>query len=756
MSEKYDSVNTWYCDKQCKLTPGGSGPFSDLDPRFKEILNNHEIAGCRGFQQGQPPESLSYGVRVDTTTIIDSDSKDNDISSDNPMFCVTHSILTNDSSKQIQHETNNNDCVWEKYNPKIHSVELIKSEIRKEKLHFVSTNGDKRISKDVLDYKIRTLRPITYFKAENTKMILVYLPTKKIIEKIRNTKDDEFITSTEIQWVNSAYFIVSKTDMEGNKTREIIPYDDESLKENYRINVLPEWNDVRWDIKDCKDWLEDKDTILNPKELYELIDKTTRTYLEYDEIEYAKFNLWDIATYFYDLFTAFPYYDFTGTKRAGKTKSLEFQNHTCYNSIMSPDVTGSSLFRIIEGIGATVLLDETEEFKNKKNDQAQTVRNLLMQAFLKDQYAIRSDTTKDKNFTPTQYNIYSPKALAHINSFDDVLEDRCLRHTMKRGLNEEIKNTWVSEKDPSFQLIRNGCYRLFLDHADQIYDLQQEAITVLGISGRELQLWTPIMTFALFFEKFGVKGLVKNVLINMKESQENRQLSDEEESRDLKVLNYLSNFGIELATNKKNDHAHNPEGWIAIGNLYNSFKLIMSETYQIREEYFTRHTLSQTLERFGFKKQKKQDGISWLITENTVNEAETRMGISDYEDTPTDNDKITSFVSESSDSRPKLLQTTKDENFRKDNNSSESSENKIESSDDKPDSRHESEVNEQNEVNEDKIETPPSNNSQRHTFTCQNCSVTWKNTNVPIEEVQTLHSMNHENHTVVQVEGNEL
>ncbi len=493
-----------------------------------------------------------------------------------------------------------------------------------EKFYFHSENAGKEITKQILNYKIKTLRPLTYFQSDNTKMILVYLPTKKTIVK---AKDDN--TSVETEWINSAYFVISKINSEGVNVREILPFDDRSLKENFRIKVLPEWNDIRWEIRDCKDWTSETE-LSNPEELYEILNKTTRKYLEYTESEYVKFNLWNVGTYFYELFDTFPYNDFTGTKRSGKTKSLEFQKHVCYNSVMTPDMTGSSLFRIIEGIGATILLDETEEFKNKRNDQAQALRNLLMQSFLKDQHAIRNDTTKDKNFTPTQYNIYSPKSLAHINSFDDVLEDRCIKQVNRRALDDKIKNTWISNQDSSFQVIRNKCYRLFLDYADQIYDLQEQARSKLRVSGRELQLWTPIMTLALFFEKFGVTGLVDKITSSVFESFENRQLSDEEESKDLKVLSYLDDYGVTIAA-EKSDSKKNPDGWIAITQLHSHFKGIMDD-YEINPEYFTRHVLTQTLRRFGFKQEKKQDGISWLITRKEVDEVKKRMGVLEYKD----------------------------------------------------------------------------------------------------------------------------
>ena len=173
---------------------------------------------------------------------------------------------------------------------------------------------------------------------------------------------------------------------------------------------------------------------------------------------------------------------------------------------MSADITSSATFRMIEGLGSTMLFDETEEFKNKKNEQAQAVRNILIQGFMRDQHAVRNESSKDRNFTPTQFNLYSPKSLAHINAFDDVLEDRCIEQVNRRALDVKIRNTWCSERDPSFQKIRDLCYRLFLDYADEINDLQQKARTLVSISSRELQLWTPLITLALFFEKHGIVG----------------------------------------------------------------------------------------------------------------------------------------------------------------------------------------------------------------------------------------------------------
>jgi len=648
----------WYC-YNCPLDKGSPhlGPWNDEDKEsFKNILLTHD--DHEGFSTKEPEKTLEQ--------------------------LATETLKEMDPIKKIQDQCTDNRQEF--------------AEEMSEKFRFHSEDAGKEITKQILSYKIRTLRPLTYFQSDNTKMILVYLPTKKITVK---GKDDN--TTVEIEWINSAYFVKLKINSKDVSVREIIPFDDRTLKENFRIKVLREWNDIRWDIRDCKDWISET-TLSNPKELYEILDNTTRKYLEYTESEYVKFNLWNIGTYFYELFDTFPYNDFTGTKRSGKTKSLEFQKHVCYNAVMTPDMTSASLFRIIEGLGATILLDETEEFKNKRNDQAQALRNLLMQSFLKDQHAIRNDTTKDKNFTPTQYNIYSPKSLAHINSFDDVLEDRCIKQVNRRALDDKIKNTWISKQDSSFQTIRNKCYRLFLDYADQIYDLQEEARGKLSVSGRELQLWTPIITLALFFEKFGVTGLVDKIISNVSESSENRQLSDDEESKDLKVLSYLDDYGVIFAAGKS-DSKKNPEGWIAISPLHSHFKERMDD-YEINPEYFSRHVLTQTLTRFGFKQTKKQDGISWLITRQEVNDVKKRMGFLEYKDDSMDNFSGGPIIGKKSAETSKSpVLGVKSEKI----NENTKFRNEVKSSETQQDSRRESEQNAVNEHSEPKTGHPISN-----------------------------------------------
>jgi len=210
----------------------------------------------------------------------------------------------------------------------------------------------------------------------------------------------------------------------------------------------------------------------------------------------------------------------------------------------------------------------------------------LNQGFLKDQYAIRSEGKANEGFTPTTFNLFSPKSLAHIKGFDDVLEDRCIKTIMKRSKNKELSNSWPESRNPDFEKIRGYCYRLFLDYAVEIRDLEKKAMSLLSVSGREFRLWTPIITLA-FCDEVGIK---------------------------------LSETLEELKGN--------PLGWIPTEVFYKH--LIDEETankYGINPEYYSRRVFTETLGRLGFHRKKKEGGISWLITRKEVDDKKERMGM---------------------------------------------------------------------------------------------------------------------------------
>tara|TARA_Y100001936_G_C16057253_1_gene661871 strand:- start:247 stop:1815 length:1569 start_codon:yes stop_codon:yes gene_type:complete len=476
---------------------------------------------------------------------------------------------------------------------------------------FKVKSKNKVLHLELLDHEILNLRPITLLD-DKTRMILVYLPTRT--SSIIGKGDD---AEELIEFQNRAYMVCS------GQEKKVMPIEDSYLQKNFRIRILQFWNENRWDKKRIFEWRDSQEKV-NPKMAFELMLSTVKNYLDFEsETDYVYFSLWNFHTYFYELFDSTPYNNYKGTKRAGKSKAMEFQKNVCFNPIMSADMTPATLFRTIEGIGATILLDEAENFKNKKDEKAQANRTLVMQGFLKDQYAVRNEGKTDGGFTPVQFNLYSPKSLASINNFDNVLEDRCIDHNMRRSKNKELLNKWMDKrKDSRFTEIRDCCYRLFLDHGREIDELQDEAGKLLSISGRELLMWKPIITLALFFEKNGVSGITGKIISKSSDSSESRQIQDEEESFDLRILQFVSDHGLKI------DEKNNPEGWKPTKSLHTQL-ILNKEDYGVIEEYMTIHKFAEILKRLGFKRQKKESGISWLINEEIIKDTKERMGIVD-------------------------------------------------------------------------------------------------------------------------------
>ena len=425
---------------------------------------------------------------------------------------------------------------------------------------YTISNKNKNFQLRILNKEIQTLRPITILP-DKTKMILVYLPTKKT--SIPEKENEMPIT----EFHNMAYFISQRGDV-----KEIIPIESKNLKENYKINVMPQGFESRWEISDLKSWLKNTGKI-NPAKIFKIQQSLTTEYLDFELPEdYTYFDLWNIGTYFYELFNAFPYNDYTGIKRVGKSKALEYQSLTCFNAIMTADVSSSAIFRLIEGVGATFLLDETESFKNKNKDGAQNIRTLLLEGFLKNKFAFRSEAQASGGFVPTPFNLYSPKSLGHITSLDNVLEDRCIEQLMQRSQNPKILGTWPTSKDTRFSELRALCYKLFLDYGDEIQELQHKARKLLDVNGRELQLWTPIITLALFFENHGIAGIINQIKSKAERSRKERQEQDEQSSIELKILQFLDKYIVEYT--KENPHINNnPIGWIPIKHILGSVKL---------------------------------------------------------------------------------------------------------------------------------------------------------------------------------------
>ena len=345
---------------------------------------------------------------------------------------------------------------------------------------------DDKTTYRLTDEEEKTLRPIT--ANEDERLILVYLNT------------DVEIAERKDETLPMAYFVVN-----GKHGKALVSYENAELQKKYSSNVFQSFKSLvsRWKNADIQAYLA-SDTKVNPKDLFDNLLSLEREYFEnpYD-YDYFYEVCWKVHTYFYPLFTLTPYNDYTGMKNCGKSKRLKLNKFICYNSWSSDDSSNSSLFRTIGGTGATMLLDEVEKLGSTKTDNSD-LQTILRGGFQNGHYVTKSEEVRGK-WTPVAYDVFSPKAFGHINPIDNVLQDRCITTKLARTTNKDIANSEPEEAENlKIYQCREACYRLFLDHANEVKSLIPEARGLFQeVSGRELNLWLPIVTIALFFEKHG-------------------------------------------------------------------------------------------------------------------------------------------------------------------------------------------------------------------------------------------------------------
>lgn len=456
---------------------------------------------------------------------------------------------------------------------------------------------DDRTTYRLTDEEPKTLRPIT-IDDENNKLILVYLNT------------DYELLEQKVETKPIAYFVEN-----GIHGKHIVAYENPDLQKKYDSNIFEEFKPLvsKWKNADIQAYLA-SDTKVNPKDLFDNLLSLEREYFEnpYD-YDYFYEACWKVHTYFYPLFTLTPYNDYTGMKNCGKSKRLKLNKFICYNSWSSDDSSSSSLFRTIGGTGATMLLDEVEKLGSSNSDNSD-LQTILRGGFQNGHYVTKSEEVRGK-WTPVAYDLFSPKAFGHINPLDNVLQDRCITTKLARTTNKEIANSEPEESEnPDIYKCREGCYRLFLDYGIEVKSLIPEARGLFTeVSGRELNLWLPIVTIALFFEKHGVVGLVDKIMAKLSVNSEEKKTKDAEQNDEVKILTVL------LETNPDNIPKRSRE-------LYASINRGLSDLYNL--EPVNDVSLCNYLENLGFTPRRDSKGTHWInITAVKINEAKTRCGM---------------------------------------------------------------------------------------------------------------------------------
>lgn len=134
----------------------------------------------------------------------------------------------------------------------------------------------------------------------------------------------------------------------------------------------------------------------------------------------------------YDDFPDLPYLRVIGDYGSGKSRFLATVGSIAYRPIFASGAsTVSPLFRILDAVGGTLVLDEGDF---RLSDEKAEIVKILNNGNAKGFPVLRTESTPTGEFNPRAFKVFGPKLISTRQYFDDpALESRCITAHLSRG-----------------------------------------------------------------------------------------------------------------------------------------------------------------------------------------------------------------------------------------------------------------------------------------------------------------------------------
>lgn len=260
----------------------------------------------------------------------------------------------------------------------------------------------------------------------------------------------------------------------------------------------------RWKYDDLSKFAEElrdlSPSIVTMADLFRKVKSTIDFYMDFeDKRVYDLLSTFIIYTYFYPLFHHAPVLQLWGEAKTGKTKICNLLAAMAFNTLNSANISEATVFRVIEGRRATILLDESEDLMSSERGKA--VCNLLLAGYSKSGETFRQEKTSDDRYKTANYKVFGPKVIANISGVSLVpLFSRTIRVITSGALNKAKANRDVDVEDPMFMAIRGLMYRSALTMSRYVIESRNNLPDTLHngsvLNDRTRGIWEGMLTIA--------------------------------------------------------------------------------------------------------------------------------------------------------------------------------------------------------------------------------------------------------------------
>jgi putative DNA primase/helicase len=174
------------------------------------------------------------------------------------------------------------------------------------------------------------------------------------------------------------------------------------------------------------------------------------------------------------------------TKRCGKTSVLILLYFLTPRSELSSNITAPALFRYIEDVRPTLLIDEADSFV-KDNEE---LRGILNSGHTK----AAANVIRNIDNKPRRFSTWAPKALATIRAVADTLADRAIVVQLQRKPPTATVAPLRRRDSEEFAALRSQAARWAIDNFDRLVVADPQLPN--GLNDRASDNWRPLLAIA--------------------------------------------------------------------------------------------------------------------------------------------------------------------------------------------------------------------------------------------------------------------
>jgi putative DNA primase/helicase len=213
-----------------------------------------------------------------------------------------------------------------------------------------------------------------------------------------------------------------------------------------------------------------------------------RRYVVLEPHESDVIALWVLAVHAFDAWTIFPrLFVIAPEKQCGKTTLLDVLSRLVPKPLGTSSITAAALFRTIEAVRPTLLLDEADAYARENED----LRAVLDAGHRRDGTVIR---TVGDNHEPRQFSAWAPVALAAIGHLPGTIEDRSITIRLRRRRQDEPVESLRLDRSGGLDEAASKAARWAADHGYALAEADPRVPA--GIYNRAADNWRPLLAVA--------------------------------------------------------------------------------------------------------------------------------------------------------------------------------------------------------------------------------------------------------------------